>query len=256
MTNTANSLTLEILSYLGKCDYPVTAPALAEALGASRATMYRTLDDLSRLGWVLAEGRPQAFRPSARVLALGFRCVQYNSVRERALPFAIELAMKVGGMWGIAFYERGDAIFTDRVEVVGDLVVPRLTTERYPAPTTASGKILLAHQSSDEIERVASRPLRAYAANTKRSREEILEEIALTRRRGYGFAERELREDTTGISMPVFGSSGEVVCTLGLSLYLPAREGHLEEAVVAARAAAARASTALGYRGSATSASA
>src|SRR5262249_16026005 len=130
-------------------------------------TMYRIVQELAEDGWILPVGNPRHYVPSLRVVQLGLSCLGVMRLRDKLVPNAIELAKSTRYPCSIGFYEAGTAMYSDTIEVLGDRIMPRVNGKRTPAYTTASGKILLAYQSEDELTKVIACGLIPYTSLTK-----------------------------------------------------------------------------------------
>src|SRR5262249_28707545 len=151
-----------------------------------------------------------------------------NRVRQIVLPYMVELANAAQNRVLLNFYERGSVLITDIVDPLGERTIPALSGHRVAAAATACGKILLAFQPADEVERVCRQGLPSFTALTKTSPKEIAAEIERSRERGYGTVDRELQPEFSSIGVPVFDHTNHAVAAFGLSI-----PGSLTEDVLA-----------------------
>jgi IclR family KDG regulon transcriptional repressor len=241
-------LSLEILWYLAHAPEPATLAAITRATGYSRATLDRTLQRLCQAGWILAEGRPRRYSVSMRLALMGAVILGRSRVREIVLRHARELAQAVQNPVVLAYYDDGDSVFTDAIEVRGDRVTQLITGRRLPAIRTAAGKILLAFQPDEEIERVARRGAPRFTQFGETLPDAIVAEIHAGRERGYATMDRELTLHGAGVAVPVFDHSNQAVAAIGLPVAAPLDGSTLDRLLPAARLTASRASVDLQHR--------
>lgn len=82
--------------------------------------------------------------------------------------------------------------------------------------TGSAGRVLLAWDP-DALERVLSSPLEFYTTSTITDAERLREVVAETRRAGYATTSDERDEGASGVSAPIFNSSGAVYAAIGIS---------------------------------------
>jgi DNA-binding IclR family transcriptional regulator len=90
---------------------------------------------------------------------------------------------------------------------------------RLPAHLAATGKAMLAFHDPAEVRKrfpagPLPRPLKRGAASV----DELLEELALTRRRGHSIDDQSLRQGVYCMAAPVFDASGAPVAAVGICL--------------------------------------
>ncbi len=238
--------TLDILEYLSSQPEPLTAQQTADATGVSRATLYRTLEDLVQAGWLSASNSPKQYSPSFRVIELGLRPLRRLHVREVVLSHLIDLSRLVGHIVTLSFYDRGDVVCTDAVQAYGDKVVPTVLGNRVPASVGAAGKILLANQPAEEIERTIAKGVPRFTDQTKTDGDEIRADIRRTLEQGYGVQDREYTPTSGGIACPVFDRTGAVVAAVAVG-GRPTAE-FIAKVLPPTKDIAIRASLELGYR--------
>jgi DNA-binding IclR family transcriptional regulator len=240
---------LDLLWAVAEHGEPMTIRQVMDATGMSRATAYRTLEHLQSAGWLTVDGWPRRYRASIRLAQLGLQALHHNRVREVTLSQAINCARATQRMCVVAFYDAGDAAYTDFVTVTGDRVTLLPTGTRVPAPCSAIGKILLAYQGDEEVERVAHSDIPPFTARTQTDPEAILEEIRAARRQGFATSDREYTEIGSAIACPVFGSGGGIVA--GMSLHfvnVPITDAVVQRYLDTLVSFSSNASAELGYR--------
>lgn len=239
---------LHILRVLASGYEPMSARDVSTHVGVSRATAYRALEELGEEGWLIVEGSPRRYAPSLRLAQLGIGALRHNPVRELLLPHAIELARLTRRVCGLAFYERGEVVYTDAIEIYAERTFPVVMCDRSPATTKAAGKILLAHQPAEEIESVLAAGIPKLTRHTKTDPDELRAELEQIRAQRWAHANREAQDDSVGIAVAVFNANGEAVAALGVNLLLPVEAQNQRDLVRIAQSLAVRASIELGYR--------
>lgn len=242
----SQDVTLAILETVCAALIPLTALEVMQATGLSRATVYRNLELLENGGWIAATGLPKRYCGGLRVGELGLRALGQNRYRGRLLVHAATLCRDIQQPTFLLFYEAGFSVCTDVMHWIDGVVVPGTEVLRIPAPVTSAGKVLLAYQPPDEIERVARAGVPRFTERTKATVDEILAELELIRTRGYGLALGEWRgTDDAGLSVPVFSRDGRIVGALGFPL---PSESDFQRLLDIALDCGRKASEQLGYR--------
>jgi DNA-binding IclR family transcriptional regulator len=239
---------LAVLSALAEAATPLTLNETALALGAPRPSVHRLLTALVHEGWLTATGSPRRYAPSWRAVEIGFLIAKQNRVRDVLLLAATDLARIVRSKTYVAFYEDGDVIFTDSVEVRGDRLIPGLMGVRLPAPINVCGRVLLAFQPKAEIDRALSAELPQLTEWTKTDKEAILNTLGLVRERGYDVMDRENSPGVSGVAVPVFQAADRIAGSLGILIPGPLRLEAVEPLLEPAFRTAQQASDDLGGR--------
>jgi DNA-binding IclR family transcriptional regulator len=244
-------VSLDILWFLANAPEPVTLAEIVSGTGLSRTTVDRTLARLCEAGWVSQEGRPKRFTAGMRVAMMGMAVLRLNRVRELALRYARELAQSVRYSVGIGFYDHGDVVFTDLVELRGEHLVDDILGGSLPASKWASGNILLAYQPEEEIERVARSTPPGDLPSDVGDAGAFIAHLRVCREQGYALRAQQ-EQQIAGLAVPVLDQSGRAAFSLSLTLLLPVDEATVSRLVPMARMIALRASAELQnqpYRG-------
>ena len=209
-------LALSVLRKLSQADCAVRIGELENELNASRSSLYRITRDLAEAGWLKAEGSPTRYSVTWKTIELGLSGLSRHRVRDVIIPQGIEFSRISGHGCAVSFYDRGEVVWTDRIRVMGQRVSVSLAWRRAPAACVSSGKILLAFQPQDEIDRVAAEGLPQLTERTKTSADEIRRDIAETRVRGYGLSDRE-HTNRAGLAFPILDGHGNALAALAVT---------------------------------------
>lgn len=239
---------LQIIRLLASIDGGCTISEVTERLTISRTTTFRTLENLVDEGWVTTSGRPRKYSAAMRVTALGLSVVRYRRLRESLFPFVLQLAEATNTYSSLGLYEAGFLLITDAAEPIGGKLVMHVGGTEIPATCTSGGKIILAHRSDDEINKVCALPCPRFTDQTRCLPAEMRADIERTRELGYGLTDREFLADASGVSFAVFDAGGEAVAALGLTFIGPLDAQPVQHVVGTGLSVASEASHALGFR--------
>jgi DNA-binding IclR family transcriptional regulator len=87
---------------------------------------------------------------------------------------------------------------------------------RLPLYTTGVGKVLLAHSPQDLVARVIAQGLVPHASRTIVDPARLLDDLELTRRRGFSVTRDEMTDGSVSVGAPIFGPDQQVVAALSV----------------------------------------
>lgn len=242
---------MRILS-LFSLDRPELAPGdVVREVGWPRSSVARLLVAMHGSGFLDRDDVTGRYRVGLRLAALGAVAVDATSLQRIARPELEELAQRSEETANISVLSGGEVVN------VGLVLSPRPIKHmgwigrRMPIHATAAGKALVAWHDGD-LSKVVRPPLRRCTARTITRMEELREELARTRARGWSSAYGELEDDLVGIGAPIRDHVGNVVACVTISAPLfRVERSRLPELGALVRRAADRISSALGYGGDA-----
>jgi IclR family transcriptional regulator, pca regulon regulatory protein len=195
-----------------------TLSEVAVASGLTRAAARRFLLTLAELGYVDVEGR--SFRLTPRVLELGRAYLSNLTLPEVALPHLRDLVAGVRESSTVAVLDRGQIIYIAHVRADRVLSVLITVGGRDPAESTALGRMLLASQSDEWLDRyLAQVQLVPHTSRTIVDPARLRAELVRVRRQGFALVDQELEEGLRAVAVPVHDGEGRVVAAVNVALH-------------------------------------
>ncbi len=201
---------LDVLAAFAPGDDDLLVAELLKRLDLSRPTLYRLLHTLEKKGFVVASGEPQRYRLGPAVARLA-----HAWSTSLNLPNAAQGVML--DTW--SFTAETVALFVPRGEM-------RLCVAEMPSTQPlsfrrgvgyserlvrgASGRAILAYMP------LSSGQLHAYASGTSTDLKWTLDELRLTRERGYAIGHNELIQGAWAVAAPFFDQAGAIAGSLGV----------------------------------------
>ncbi len=209
------------LAVLGAFDGHRAAPMLSELAAATslpRATVRRSLITLQHLGYVRADaGR---FRPTPRVLELGFACLSRQTVARIAQPHLTALALRVNDSSSVAVLDGHDIRYVARVPTVHIMSVNITLGTRFPAFATSMGRVLLAGlPPADRAALLDGADLAPLTDRTLTDRAALAAEIDRVAREGFALVDEELEVGLRSVAVPLRDRSDRVMAAVNISTH-------------------------------------
>jgi DNA-binding IclR family transcriptional regulator len=193
---------------------------LASAMKLHPSTVSRLLGALETYDLVMQEPVTQYFQIGPRCYQLGQVFISRVEVAAVAEPFMRNLTARIGQSTHIGVLSGAQLVRVKHVEPEGYLL--RLSASERYAPgelhCEALGKVLLAHQPDDVVERILDSMLYTkYTATTITSKAAMRKEIEVIRRQGYAFDNGERFPNVRCVAVPIWDHTNHVAAGLSAS---------------------------------------
>ena len=235
---------LALFSYLAVSPSPLTSHELSELTGMHRASVYRNLESLTKEGWLEAGGSPRRYAVTWSFRQIGLLARRHDPAYEVLMTYAVELCKRLAVPAYIGYYEDGTYIASEVVHPIDGMPIAVPSGARVFASGASGGLILLAHQSEEEIMRVAHLDVPKYTDRTVTDPDEIINIVHASRAQGYAFNFGAFNRHAGSFAVPVFDGRG-ILASLGAKC---GEDGPPEPPIGIAKELAQRASRELGYR--------
>jgi beta-ketoadipate pathway transcriptional regulators, PcaR/PcaU/PobR family len=198
-------------------DHPeMTLADIARITGLDRGAARRFLLTLVDLGYVAQNGRMFSLRP--RILELGYAYLSSLSLPEIALPVMEDLVRRVGESCALSVLDDTDVVFVARVPTRRFLSVSINVGARFPAHTSSMGRVLLAGQPDDWLDRYLETVSPEHLTDkTVTDPQELRRTLMQVREQGWALLDQELAEGVRSLAVPLRDKSGKVVAALNVS---------------------------------------
>jgi IclR family transcriptional regulator, acetate operon repressor len=192
---------------------------LAGRLGVSPSTVHRLVTDLERIGLVSRTSNG-SYRLGLEFLRIAWTTTARFPLHEMASDTLRELADESGesSFFGVFGEQRREMMFTLTVESPHPLRYTLPEGIWLPLHAGASGLAILAFLPQDVRAEIARGPLDAATNRTLVDAETLLVRLDKIREEGYAITHGERIEGAIAIAAPVFGPSGNVVGTTGITI--------------------------------------
>lgn len=196
----------------------MTLDELATASGISRSATRRLLLALSDAGVVAFDGH--LFRPTARLLDLGYAQQSRLTFAEVAEPHCAELAESLGRTVSLARLDGDDVVYLVRVGSPRTLRVALAVGKRLPAYVPMIGRIQLAMlPDADMAQRLAAPGAQEYLARSGTTVAEYERELSSARQRGWMAGRGVVEPGLSAVAVPLSDRAGRTVAGLSVTTH-------------------------------------
>ncbi|MFA5902737.1 MAG: IclR family transcriptional regulator [Desulfobacula sp.] len=198
------------------------APALSlsevvAALEINKSTAYRFLTTLETMGYLERDSSNRRYRPSLKVLQLGFRAINLD-VRQVARPYLERLAQDMCETVSMGVMSGTDVIYIDRVRNRSIVGVVLEVGSRLPAHTVTIGKVLLSEYPPEKLAGFLEKAkLKEFGPKTITTHEGLLAELSLAREQGFAICDEELAPGLMAAGALIRDHHGKAIAGINVS---------------------------------------
>jgi DNA-binding IclR family transcriptional regulator len=234
---------LATLELLALAEEPIRLSDIAHRLAIPKSAAHRILTSLVENGWADQSAESECYSLTLHMALIGQRQLAHLDKTDLRQPVLEEVARRTKELVRLTEVKNGALVWiaSARGRRSGLVYEPDMS-ERIVPFATANGKVWLASLSADDAARIALAAglgkWREAPPNTIRSLAALAEELAQTRRRGFGLAREEAEIGVGAVAVPI-RRDGTLVGTMSVAApisRLPPRR--IEEVVPLLRRAA------------------
>ena len=209
----AVSRAFSVLELLALEEEPIRLSAIALRLGMQKSTVHRILSTLSGLGYVQQEAQTGCYQATLRLWELGSGLIANHPVKRAAAVFMQQLHQSTRETVSLTVLSGDDVLYLDKLVSPRPIRFTSRVGSRAPAPLTAGGKAILAHEPDA---RAIIRRARQRIQETRRvAVEALVRELAVVRRDGY--ASSSFRPGLVSFAAPIMARDGRAAAALSVS---------------------------------------
>jgi len=210
--------TFSILEILLQHGSAMNMTEISEKLGLYPSTIHRILDTLKYWGYVEQDPNTQKYQLGLKLLELGMsRYHQMDLVRE-ATPYLKELVNQCNETVHLGVLEEGEVLYVAKEESSQTIRMISYVGKKAPLHCAALGKVLLAHLSAEEREKIlGEKVLPRLTENTITDKGELEKELSKVKKQGFALDREENEKDVYCIAAPIRNYQGKVIAAISIS---------------------------------------
>lgn len=203
---------LAILEFIAHKSGGVTNAEISTHFGVATSSTSYILSRLQREGYLRRDPENGRYEMGLKIVALSHGALRDMGLRRIAEPMLHRLSSETRFSSLIGILERGRVMIVDKVEKPDLARIDMDIGVRYPAHSTALGKVLLAHLSEDQLSAQFDHyKLAKTSPNTIDSKARLLAELETVRKQGYATSDGELFLGVRAVAGPIFDARGGVL---------------------------------------------
>jgi len=211
----AATLSFEIVEVLRELD-GAGVSEVARHLDEPTSTVHDHLQTLEAEEYLIKEG--STFHVSTRFLQLGEHARARKKAFEIARPEVEDLAEETGEHANFLVEEHGLGVFLYKACGSEAVQLDTHAGMRVPLQTTALGKSIMAQRPTEEVDAILDRRgLPQVTENTVTDRDELFEQLAAIRERGYAYDDAERVKGMRCVAAPITDDDGRGIAAVSIS---------------------------------------
>ena len=204
---------MKVLEAFDKSASTLGLSDIAIRTGLGRSASQRFIYTLERLGYLDRDEQTKRYSLSRKVFRFAQNAVSANAGLDAAYPAMRELAERTR--------ETISWVEVDGAEIVIIATVPSTHISsvnlpvgtRFPALSSSSGQMLLAHSAPSHVEKIWAISQRTKAANAA----EMVRILEAAKATGFAVTEKNMEQGSISVSAPVHDRAGRAIGAINLS---------------------------------------
>ncbi|WP_028923968.1 IclR family transcriptional regulator domain-containing protein [Pseudonocardia acaciae] len=208
---------LDVIRCFGTRPVAMSLTEIATATGLARPTARRIVLTLEHLGY--ARTTPQGVVLTPRVLELGVAYTLSTGLWDVAQPHLLDLVARTNQAASIAQLDGSDIIYVARAEVPKVVALRVDVGTRFPATSTALGKVLLAALEPEQLRAALDTPTRSPVTPDRPAAPDRLDaELREARALGWASTNEEIAPGIRSVAAPLRGGDGHTIAAVNITV--------------------------------------
>ena len=213
--------TLSVLKIFDNNNNSLSLKEISDKLGYNKSNVFRILETLKSEGFVSEDAYSKKYSLGINLYHLGNIVFESMNIRKIATPHMQSVSNKLNVTCHLGIIDIDQVVIIEKT--LPEKNNPSLRMLSYiggsvPFHCTGVGKILLAY-SDDNVRHnlLETMSLTKYTATTITEKKKLIEELDLTRNRGYAISNMEHEEYIKCYTYPIFDHDGKIAFALSLT---------------------------------------
>jgi DNA-binding IclR family transcriptional regulator len=213
---------LQILNAFGGSGMVLGVSQIAERADIPRSTAHRLLAVLVAHGFV--QRHDNRYMLGRLVFELGNQIADArpNSLREKAMPFMVDLYGQTGATVHLGVLDRADVLYIEKIYGHATLPLPSRVGGRVPALCTALGKALIAHGDPAQQRAALEDPIPRLTPQTVVNRGILEKQLEHVRTHGYAVDLAGASTSAQCLAAPILDANNRAAAAISVSFSVTA----------------------------------
>jgi IclR family KDG regulon transcriptional repressor len=190
---------------------------LSKRLKLHKNNVFRILATLESRGYIEQNRSTENYRLGTKCLQLGQTYIQHMGLLQQARPIMVEVVKACHESAYVAVMRKGQVVPLDMVESDQPVRIVSHIGENLPLYCTAAGKVHLAFEPVEEVQRSFPNGFEQHTTNTITDRSVLLEQLKTIAGLGYAVENGEFLTDVRTVAVPIRDYTRTVVGSLAVS---------------------------------------
>ncbi len=193
---------------------------IGRRLDLNKSTTYRLLAEMKKRGYVYQEGNRGVYKIGVKFIELVSSYLNNVELKTEAHPLLRRLNSVVDQTVYLAILQSEEVVYIDRIEKYNSFRKYAIIGQRKPLHCTSLGKAMLLSMPDEEIvDLMQRRGMERHTENTMTSPEELLEDIQISRERGWTLDNQEIDPGVRCVGAPVLDYTDRVIAAISVSWF-------------------------------------
>lgn len=207
--------TIEVLELLSKDVNGLRLTEISKILNLPSSSTHRLLNSLKKYHFVTQIKETKKYTLGYKAISIGDNFIKEDSLIKSSYPIMEKLSKKVNKTVALSKLDGSYISTIDYVESNHFMQLLVRKDIKVPALITSAGKLLLSYSSEDVVKDV-------YAENKKsnfslKPIDYYIDQLNITRDRGYSLIDEELQKGVFGIAAPVYDFNNKLIAALSIT---------------------------------------
>lgn len=208
----------DILEVLSNEKEGLRLTEIAKRVGLHKSTVYRFLASMEKRGYIEKLQEKGLYRLGLKLIEISGAYLNNLELKTEAQPYLQRLTSLSTQAVYLAIRDEGEIVYIEKVETFQSIRKYSIIGKRAPSYCTALGKALLTGLCKHHLEALfKDKELKAYTGKTIMDLNHLMQEIELTRLRGWAEDNEEYEEGVRCIAAPIQDYSNRVIPSVSTS---------------------------------------
>jgi len=194
---------LDILLCFNRNEPTLTLSQIAQRVRLPKSTVHRLLATLERKGFLRRIEEDGSYRLGWKLLELGFSVLEQTDLPRQVVPYMQRLVSEYRETVDFGILDGNTVLYLQVIESPQRVKISSAPGQRLPLFCTATGKAFLAFLPDAQVKEILRTGRRKYTEYTTTDIPTILEQLRVTRERGFAVSEQEYEIGINAVAAPI-----------------------------------------------------